>query len=548
MASLAAPGDETDVMFEALFGEQIKAVKATRERDDDLKLAEDMILTVRNTEISPALTVRLCEQAYALAASVPTGTKVSLSAMRLLAEKVTTARPEARRKMNQLLVRAHNAAKGDDRKRMAATIVSECEAEGDMLGRARHWRAAAEQYALAGRYASERGARERLKGKLALAEVNARVADELVRQMKLVKSNPRHRSARERIMEIHLTYNDSPAEAAKWLSDDCSEAYRRHVPLAAGKLTALTPEDCAALATWYGHLLDRTGQVARAALLVRARRYVRMFLAAEDVDAASRAKAAKALAQIESALKRAGRADLITDENVPTPRAPGAEPDDPSGRETARAGRLHFRGPGKGMVFTTGYGRSFAKRVRVRGDATVGPNGVMILNGGAVLTSDGPTLYKACKRTSELTVAASITPDNVTQDGPARIVTFSSTADSRNFTLGQEGRSLIFRLRTSGNGRNGSNHQPTLCTLKSDKPHRVVVTYARDVVNGYLDGRHVMRTDKVRGDFRTWDSTQTLMFGDERDTRRIWRGIIHSVRIYSRALSAEEAVKLSAPR
>ncbi len=559
MASAAAWCDETDAMFDALFAEQLKAVKATREHADDLKLAEQMLVTVRSTDISSALTVRICEQAYALAAKGPTGTETALAAMRLLARKAPAKRAEARQKINHLLVRALGAARGDDRKQVAATLVKGYEAEGDRLCEAGNWKAAAQQYELAGRYASSGADRQRLGGKHTIATVNARVVVELVQLTARVKSNPRDRSARERIMVLHLTYNDSPAEAAKWLSDECSEAFRRHIPLASGELAALTSADCAALAKWYGQLLDQTGQVARVSMMIRVRRYIRMFLAAKDIDTSSREKAVKALAQIESAIKRAGRADLLTDEKLPAPRGLTVQQREPDDKGTPRGARgkdlppsppraMRLQGPRQGVVLTAGNSRTFAKGVSLRENAGFGRHHELLLAGGAVLTDEGPSVYEACRRTSQLTIAAIITPTNVTQGGPARIVTLSSTANHRNFTLGQEGHLLVLRLRTSGNGSNGANHQPTLCTVQAGRPYTVVVTYAKDMVNCYVNGRHVMKTDKVRGDFRNWDSRQKLMFGDELDVKRYWYGIIHSVRIYSRALSEREAVRLSTPR
>ena len=550
LAGLGAAGDETEMMFEALFGARIRAAKGTREHEDDLKLAAEMISTVQNTELSAALTSRICLQVESLVGRLPGGLDLALASMRLLAKNVPASRPEAQGKINQLLVHAHGAARGDDKKRVSAMIVAGCESRGGALAQAGDWKGAAEQYALGGRYASEAADRERLKGKYTVAVVNTRVMAELVQLTARVRKNPRDRSARERIMTLHLTYNDSPAEAAKWLADDCSEDFRRHIPLAAGKLTALTSTDCATLTKWYGQLLDKTGQMARVSLMVRLRRYVRMFLAAKDIDPTSRAKAAKALVQIESALKHAGRADLVTDEKVPTPRAEtvrGRVPDN-KGEPVSPPTPPRLEGADKVLTFTTGAGRRFASSITVRGNARINKNGKMTFNVGAVLTDAGPAIYEACRRSSQLTIAATIIPDNDIERGPARIITFSSTTNLRNFTLGQQEQSLVFRLRTSGNGSNGANHEPKLCTLKARRPTRVVVTYARDMVNCYVDGRHVMKTDKIRGDFRNWDRKQTMMFGDERDDSRPWHGVVQDVGIYSRALSAEEAIKLSIPR
>ena len=48
-----------------------------------------------------------------------------------------------------------------------------------------------------------------------------------------------------------------------------------------------------------------------------------------------------------------------------------------------------------------------------------------------------------------------MTPGNTAQTGPARIVSLSADTGAQNFTLGQEGSDIEFRLRTPVSGRNG---------------------------------------------------------------------------------------------
>ena len=78
----------------------------------------------------------------------------------------------------------------------------------------------------------------------------------------------------------------------------------------------------------------------------------------------------------------------------------------------------------------------------------------MVLSEGAFLAEDANTdLLTACRKSNELSVEAVIRPDRLDQTGPARIVTFSSDSGNRNFTLGQQNDSLVFRLRTPSTGR-----------------------------------------------------------------------------------------------
>ena len=82
------------------------------------------------------------------------------------------------------------------------------------------------------------------------------------------------------------------------------------------------------------------------------------------------------------------------------------------------------------------------------------------------LEGRGPTLvrsdkradkvFKAVRRTGEITIEAWVRPANSKQDGPARMVTLSGGSSARNFTLGQEGDKVDVRMRTTQTSGNGA--------------------------------------------------------------------------------------------
>jgi hypothetical protein len=83
---------------------------------------------------------------------------------------------------------------------------------------------------------------------------------------------------------------------------------------------------------------------------------------------------------------------------------------------------------------------------------------------------------------------------DVHQDGPARLVSFSLDQFHRNFDLGQEGRRLVFRVRTPISGPNGMNpHTETSPVLETNRITTIAATFdgtiARVYVDGYLRGR-----------------------------------------------------------
>jgi hypothetical protein len=180
-------------------------------------------------------------------------------------------------------------------------------------------------------------------------------------------------------------------------------------------------------------------------------------------------------------------------------------------------------------------------RAIARGRAVFGRFYEMDLAGGAVLAQDvDADLLEACKNSNELTIEATITPGNVTQSGPARIISFSKDSGSRNFTLDQDQDALVLRLRTPRTGKQGDKPQITLCKVEAGRPYHIVVTYQPDWLTCTVNGRKMLETDDVTGNFSNWEPMH-LLFGDEWDGGRDWNGNLEGVAIYARAISQAEA-------
>jgi hypothetical protein len=100
------------------------------------------------------------------------------------------------------------------------------------------------------------------------------------------------------------------------------------------------------------------------------------------------------------------------------------------------------------------------------------------------------TLYKELVSRNQLTLVVRIRTNNLGQSGPARIVTYSLNPLSRNFTLGQIGNTLTFRLRTPGSGLNGAD--PALYSgpvLSLGHSSLVAAVYDGRISRLYVDGR-----------------------------------------------------------
>jgi len=196
----------------------------------------------------------------------------------------------------------------------------------------------------------------------------------------------------------------------------------------------------------------------------------------------------------------------------------------------------------------SGAGAALNLTIAPGGDTSWLAGGGLALNGSSSLTSGGAAtkVINAATSAGALTVEAWVRPLNVTQDGPARIVSLSSSATSRNFTLGQglwgsQPRTVYdFRLRTTGTDLNGTPSLTTAAGAAEARLQHIVATFSN---NGqrrlFVDGV-LVTADSPGGTLTGWSTATPLLLGNEADGGRPWLGEMHLVAIYGRALSDAE--------
>lgn len=168
------------------------------------------------------------------------------------------------------------------------------------------------------------------------------------------------------------------------------------------------------------------------------------------------------------------------------------------------------------------------------------------LPGNALEASRGVSaLRKALVKSGQLTIETVLQTDSLDQGGPARIVTFSRSVMERNFTLGQSGNALVFRLRTSETEYDGQ-HRNLLVpgVLDPQRMQHLVVTYDGSRVRLYVDGQLHPESLGLGGDFSGWGRNHVLAFGDEPPGGRAWCGRLQHVAMYDRALAPDEVATL----
>ena len=147
-------------------------------------------------------------------------------------------------------------------------------------------------------------------------------------------------------------------------------------------------------------------------------------------------------------------------------------------------------------------------------------NGVLIPKHGKLASEIAGKLRDAVVASGEITVEVWAKADNITQGGPARLVTYSFDGELRNFTLAQQLEQIHVRFRASETKLNGwpyLTHEGGFDTAVS----HFVFTFDGTNLSLYKDGRFI-KSEPREADLSSWDPTHYLVIGNEYAASRPW--------------------------
>ena len=178
----------------------------------------------------------------------------------------------------------------------------------------------------------------------------------------------------------------------------------------------------------------------------------------------------------------------------------------------------------------------------------VGGYGIQLSGGKAQgSTTNSKKLYDLILGSGEFAVEAWVAPANVTQEGPAKIVSYSGGRDRRNFTLGQTLYNYDMLLRSASTDING---EPALSTddaaevLQAALQHVVVNYDANNRRRIYVNGEYTGDVDSIEGgNLLDWDDSFAFVLGSEVSGEDEWAGTLRMVAIHNRTLSDDEIIK-----
>lgn len=219
-----------------------------------------------------------------------------------------------------------------------------------------------------------------------------------------------------------------------------------------------------------------------------------------------------------------------------------------SGRVETNVIALYEFKTGDGFIAYDTSGVDPAADLNISGDVDwLSSWGLRINDGKAqASTSSSAKLHSLITSTGEYSIEAWVVPANVTQEGPARIISYSGGDNTRNVTLGQTLYNYNYQNRSTSTDQDGN---PLVSTPDDDEIlqatlQHVVAVY--DPVNGrriYVNGELVSEADSAAGGSLTdWDDSFALVIGNEVTSNFLWQGSVRLLAIHNRALAEEDIV------
>lgn len=160
---------------------------------------------------------------------------------------------------------------------------------------------------------------------------------------------------------------------------------------------------------------------------------------------------------------------------------------------------------------------------------------------GAITRRAAPDLCNAIVAANAFSVEVWLKAAVTEQEGPARIITYSSSPWQRNFMLGVEGSDVRVRIRTSETDENGTPDIRFHDAVSTELEH-YVVTFSGGTVALYRNGA-LFGAEQREGDLSSWEPGYSLLLGNEVNGERSWLGELYGAAIYNRALNDAEAAQ-----
>ena len=142
--------------------------------------------------------------------------------------------------------------------------------------------------------------------------------------------------------------------------------------------------------------------------------------------------------------------------------------------------------------------------------------------------------------TNQSTMEVWVEPANITQSGPARMVSIGADTSFQNYVLGQLGDEVQVRLLHTGKDSQAKPRLQSSNNVVTTGLLHIVHTYDGTTERLYVNGVENPTTLARTGVFSNWDVADPLTLGNERTGDRPWAGTMRLMAVYDRALTPAE--------
>jgi len=309
---------EAKATFKSLYGEEVTRAMRTPSTVDDIKLAGKLLDAVGTSRDQPELLALICEKAYDLGKKNSDGYDVALEAMSVLSISFPDKKPQCLDKVVSLHQLRYTRSSRADRPAVSRTLVNamidacDANAQAGNIAAAKSLCLRASRLAVTARLPQKGALQAKYKELVAAERTAKRVAGYKAR----LKADPSQITAREALINIYLLERNDPAEAAKWLNEDCDERLRTYIPMVTGDINTIAETTLVELGDWYKSLAASAQPAGKGGLLIRALGFYEKFIEKHTAADLAKTKVILALTRVKADIKKYG---VKVPEKVATP-------------------------------------------------------------------------------------------------------------------------------------------------------------------------------------------------------------------------------------
>lgn len=303
-----APDNEAQLIFDQLFAKRVAAAKATRDSEDDVAVAGDLLSAADTSADSPALVILLCDQAYDLSNRHEEGHETAVKAMTVLLVAVPAKEAYCQQRLLDIHERRYRAANAEDRPVIGDEMIEAAVAAGTALMEQGDFKSAALIYrkVLTVARSIKSPHFDKITSSMQFATHRTSLQRKIDSLEKRLVGDGKDASAHATLFMIYVTELNDPQTATMHMAMGTEETdpARKLLPLASKSIADVDEANCMALGEWYRTLADSSKRFAKTQMLERSKAYFDRFLTLHETDDLRRTQAVLRQQQVADQLKK----------------------------------------------------------------------------------------------------------------------------------------------------------------------------------------------------------------------------------------------------